>query len=97
LQAALALATAPDNAMATAIPVERTFASPRAAERGARPLAYVVSVTPLRGEGDNTLARLVFRDPDTADVRLTSRLLALFRATRAEPALADPSNQGVIC
>jgi hypothetical protein len=97
LQAALALATAPDNAMATAITVERAFASPRAAERRAGPLAYVVSVTPLRGEHDAALARLVFRDPDVPEDSLTSRLRALFRPGRGEPALANLPNQGLVC
>jgi hypothetical protein len=86
LQAALALATAPDNAMATAIPVERPAAGPQAARRQDRPLAYMVSVTPRPSEGDRPLAMLVFRDPDAAEDSLAARLRALFRPAPDETA-----------
>jgi hypothetical protein len=104
LQAALALATAPDNAMATAIPVERLIPSPQASQGQDRRLAYMVSVTPRPSEGDKPLAMLVFRDPDAAEDSLATRLRALFRPARAEIAdlvgsphgLAATANAGTI-
>lgn len=95
LQVALSAATAPGNARARAIPVERVLAGPHAAHRGERPLAYMVSVTPARGEGPPS-AMLVFRDPDVGNESLMARLRALFQPLRAETALA-PLKQGVIC
>ena len=86
LQAALALATAPDNRMATAISVERLCPRPEAASLSkARPLAYVVSVTPMPTQDGAPLAMLVFRDPEGPDNSLTARLRPLFRPSRAEP------------
>ncbi len=85
LQAALALATAPDNPMATAIPVERTVVEPGVGARGQRPLAYMVSVTPLPGGDNEARAMLVFRDPDGPEETLAGRLRALLRPARVEP------------
>jgi hypothetical protein len=79
LQAALALATAPDNPMATAIPVERSPVGPQPSRRPDRPLAYMVSVTPRPSEGGAPLAMLVFRDPDSGEESLATRLRSLFR------------------
>jgi len=84
LQAALTLATAPDNATATAIPVERLSTGARPAQGRNRPLAYVVSVTPMRGEGVDALAMLVFHDPDAVERSLGARLRAFLRPTRAD-------------
>jgi len=89
LLAALALATAPDNSMATAIPVERVFAG-RSTERAERSLGYTVSVTPMRGDDGRPLAMLVFRDPDGGEESLAGRLRALFRPSR--PAVGVPSD-----
>jgi hypothetical protein len=91
LQAAVALATAPDNAMATAIPVERVRPNP--ADRGERPLGYMVSVTPFRDGGDRPLAMLVFRDPDSGEDSFAGRLRALFRPARAEAAVAAAASR----
>lgn len=85
LQAAVALATAPDNAMATAIPVERVRLD--GADQGERPLGYMVSVTPFMGGSDRPLAMLVFRDPDSREDSLAGRVRAFFRLARAEPAV----------
>lgn len=84
LQAALALATAPDSPMATAIPVERTPIGPTGGDSGPRPLAYIVSVTPMPGDRERPLAMLVFRDPDNFEASLAGRLRGLFRPTRRE-------------
>ena len=96
LQAAVALATAPDNPMATAIPVERVVMEPGAGARRERPLAYMVSVTPMPGEGDGPRAMLVFRDPDGPEETLAGRLRALLRTSRAEPGIAVGLPDGLI-
>jgi hypothetical protein len=87
LQAAIALATAPDNPMATAIPVERVVMGANARARRERPLAYMVSVTPMPGGGEGPRAMLVFRDPDGREETLAGRLRALLRPGRAEPVI----------
>jgi hypothetical protein len=84
LHEALALATAPENAVATAIPVERSATSAKPAQGPKRPLAYVVSVTPLSGEGDEVLAMLVFHDPDATEKSWGARLRDFLRPARAE-------------
>jgi hypothetical protein len=88
LHAALALATAPDNPIATAIPVERVSPTSDGQRRGERPLAYMVSVTPAPREEGQSLSMLVFRDPDGAEVSLAARLGALLRPARAASGLA---------
>lgn len=93
LQAALALATAPDNAMATAIALERAPAQPDA-KRREKPLAYLVSVAPMNGEDGRPQALLVFRDPDGGDKSIAGRLRALFRPSRAETAAVDGRRLG---
>jgi len=87
LQAAIALATAPDNPMATAIPVERVVMGANDGARRERPLAYMVSVTPMPGGDDGPRAMLVFRDPDGPEETLAGRLRALLRPGRAEPVI----------
>ena len=95
LQAALALATAPDNPMATAIPVERVVVEPGAGGRRERPLAYMVSVTPMSGGGDGPRAMLVFRDPDGPEETLAGRLRALLRPARFELAIPTDLPDGL--
>jgi hypothetical protein len=84
LQGALALATAPDNPMATVISVERGCGAPGLAGSGQDTTAHMVSVTPMRGERGEALAMLVFRDPGCREETLLGRLRAFFGAGRAE-------------
>ena len=95
LLAALALATAPDNPIATVIPVERVVAGAHA-ERGERSLAYMVSVTPMRGEGGRPLAMLVFRDPDVPGESLAGRVRAFFRSPRPGPVIPVDLPDGMV-
>lgn len=95
LQAAIALATAPDNPMATAIPVERVVIGADAGARRVRPLAYMVSVTPMPAGGDGPRAMLVFRDPDGPEETLAGRLRALLRPGRGEPVIPVGAPDGL--
>jgi len=84
LHEALRLATAPREPTATSVVIDRG--------KGLSP--YLVAVAPLTGTPLAGHALLIFRDPDTSDRSLVSRLRAMFALGKAEAEVAAALAQG---